>query len=362
MHDCKKHDRKEHGCSQPGCNEHDLLKFPVEPFEVEKGLTVKRALEKMGKTSFQARSLATAADIWENMLRDDATVFLGIAGALVPAGMRKLVAYLIEHRYIDCLVSTGANLFHDCVETLGEKHFRGHHTADDRILREARVDRIYDVFAREDDFIKVGDYIRRFAAEIAGGGPYSTREFLYLFGKKLASDGTEQGILSTAASKGVPIYCPGISDSSIGIELAVASIKGTPTPAIDIIKDVAETAKIVEKSRKTGVVYLGGGVPKNFIQQTQVTLTTMEIEPDGHDYAVQVITDPPHWGGLSGCTLEEAQSWGKVARDARKVTAYCDVTIALPLLVSSLVDRCGDIAGRERVTFSTGPVLEIKAK
>jgi deoxyhypusine synthase len=345
---------------KPTKHEHDLLKFPVEPFEVEAGLSVKDALEKMGRTSFQARTLATAVDIWESMLRDDATVFLGLAGALVPAGMRKLVAYLIEHRYIDCLVSTGANLFHDCVETLGEKHFRGTPTVDDAKLREARVDRIYDVFAREDDFIRVGDYIRAFASEIAADGPYSTREFLYLFGKKLGSGAKEQGILTTAAEKGVPIYCPGLSDSSIGIELAVASIKGADIPMIDIIKDVAETARIVEKSRKTGVIYLGGGVPKNFIQQTQVTLTPMEIEPDGHDYAVQVITDPPHWGGLSGCTLEEAQSWGKVARDAKKVTVYCDVTIALPLLVSSLVDRCGDIAGRERMSFSTGPVLEMK--
>ena len=338
----------------------DLLKFPVEPFEVEENLTVTQALEKMGRTSFQARSLATAVDIWENMVRDETTVFLGLAGALVPAGMRKLVAYLIEHRFIDCLVSTGANLFHDCVETLGEKHFRGTATIDDRVLRDARVDRIYDVFAREDDFIRVGEYIRDFARGIAADGPYSTREFLYLFGRKLGSDTEEKGILTTAASKGVPVYCPGLSDSSIGIELAVASIKGADIPMIDIIKDVVETAQIVKESRKTGVIYLGGGVPKNFIQQTQVTLTTMDIEPEGHDYAVQVITDPPHWGGLSGCTLEEAQSWGKIARDARKVTVYCDATIALPLLVSGLNDRCSDVAGRERVSFSTGAVLETK--
>jgi deoxyhypusine synthase len=339
---------------------HDLFKNPVEPFEVEGGLTVRDALRKMGRTSFQARSLATAADIWESMLQDSTTVFFGLAGAMVPAGMRKVVTYLIEQRFVDVVVSTGANLFHDCVETLGKRHFRGAPTVDDVVLRESRVDRIYDTFAREDDFIGVGDYIRAFAKEIASGGPYSTREFLYLFGRKLLADAEESGILTSAASRGVPIYCPGLSDSSIGIELAVSMTKGESIPAIDVIKDVSETARIVEESKKTGVVYVGGGVPKNFIQQTQITLTTMEVEPKGHDYAVQIITDPPHWGGLSGCTLEEAQSWGKVAADARKVTVYCDATIALPLIVSGLRDSCSGLEGRERVTFSTDSVLAMK--
>jgi deoxyhypusine synthase len=339
---------------------HNLLGNPVEPFEIKGGLTVREALEKMGRTSFQARSLALAADIWESMVRDSTTVFLGLAGAMVPAGMRRVVAYLIQQRFVDCLVSTGANLFHDCVETLGKKHWRGTASVDDITLRKSRVNRIYDVFAKEDDFIGVGDYIREFAKDIAGGGPYSTREFLHLFGQKLSSDAEEPGILTSAAAQGVPIYCPGLSDSSIGIELAVAATRGKEVPLIDIIKDVTETAQIVQQSERTGVIYVGGGVPKNFIQQTQVTLTTIDREPEGHYYAIQIVTDPPHWGGLSGCTLEEAQSWGKVAIDARKVTVYCDATIALPLLVSSLRDRCSDIAGRVRVTFSTDTVLSMK--
>jgi deoxyhypusine synthase len=313
----------------------------------------------MGRTSFQARSLAVAVDVWERMLRESATVFLGLAGAMVPAGMRKVITYLIEQRFIDCLVSTGANLFHDSVETLGKKHWRGSAIVDDNTLRQHQVDRIYDVFARETDFLWAGSHIRDFAREIAGGGPYSTREFLYLFGRWLASEGSEPGILTTAASKAVPVYCPGLSDSSIGIELAVAVGKGQEIPAVDVVKDVSETADIVKRSSKTGVIYVGGGVPKNFIQQTQVTLATMGVETEGHNFAVQVITDPPHWGGLSGCTLEEAQSWGKVASKASKVTVYCDATIALPLIVSSLADRCSDIAGKERVRFSTGPILGI---
>jgi deoxyhypusine synthase len=338
----------------------DFFKEPVTPFEVAPSMTVSEALEKMGRTSFQARSLAACAGIWENMVRDSATVFLGLAGAMVPAGMRKVVVYLIQERLIDCLVSTGANLFHDCAETLGKPHWRGSATVDDVSLRESRVDRIYDVFAREDDFIWVGKYLRKFAAGIAEGGPYSTREFLYLLGKQLAADGTDPGILSSAAAKSVPIYCPGLSDSSIGIELAVAGVKGGRIPFVDVIKDVTETAEIVRQSRKTGVVYVGGGVPKNFIQQTQVTLAVMGESDKGHDYAIQIITDPPHWGGLSGCTLEEAQSWGKVALQAKKVTAYCDATIALPLIVTGLGDACADVLGRERITFGMDRVLKVR--
>ena len=338
----------------------DLLRKPVTPFEVKANLTVSEALEKMGETSFQARNLSIASAIWEEMVRGDTTVFLGLAGAMVPAGMRAIVSYLIRERFVDCLVSTGANLFHDCVETLGLKHWHGSPHVNDVVLHEQKLDRIYDVFAKEDDFIEAGKWIRRFAAGISGGGPYSTREFLYLLGKRLGEEEGEAGILTTAAGKNAPIYCPAISDSSIGIELGVARREGTEVARIDVMKDVDETAEICRVAGKTGVVYIGGGSPKNFIQQTQVTLAVEGHDTEGHHYAVQVITDPPHWGGLSGCTLEEAQSWGKVASKARKVTVYCDATIAVPLLASTLKDRCSDVAGRERVSFTMGADLGIE--
>jgi deoxyhypusine synthase len=239
------------------------------------------------------------------------------------------------------------------VETLGKRHWRGTPCVDDTELRKSKVDRIYDVFARESDFEWVGAYLREFAEGLADGGPYSTREFLYLLGQKLRSDGKEPGILTTAAEKKVPIYCPGLSDSSIGIELAVLSKQGARIPVFNIIKDVEETAEIVVSSKKTGVVYVGGGVPKNFIQQTQVTLAAADLSRRGHDYALQIITDPPYWGGLSGCTFDEAQSWGKIALGARKVTVYCDATIVLPLLACHLRDTCSDLAGKERISFTT---------
>ncbi len=339
----------------------DLLRKPVAPFEVEGNLTVSEALDRMGGTAFQARNLSLAAGVWEEMLRAGATVFLGLAGAMVPAGMRRVVAYLIEERFIDCLVSTGANLFHDCVETLGRKHWQGSPHVDDVVLHEQKLDRIYDVFAKESDFVWAGRWIREFAAGLAGGGPYSTREFLFALGEKLAETGGEGGILTAAARKKVPVYCPAISDSSIGIEMGVARREGRRVALIDVMKDVEESAEIAGAAGRTGVVYIGGGTPKNFIQQTQVTLAVEGVETEGHDYAVQIITDPPHWGGLSGCTLEEAQSWGKIAGEAKKVSVYCDATIALPLIACRLRDRCADLAGKKRVSFTMGADLGVGA-
>lgn len=137
----------------------------------------------------------------------------------------------------------------------------------------------------------------------------------------------------------MPVYCPAIGDSSIGIAVAFGRHKGDNNLNFDVVEDVLETARIVIRSENTGVIYLGGGTPKNFIQQTEVTASIMGEDVPGHKYAIQIITDPPHWGGLSGCTFAEAQSWGKVAADATAVTVYCDATIALPIVVAALEEE-----------------------
>ena len=327
-----------------------FLHIPIQPVEIDGSISISELLSRMGGGSFQGRNLSTARDIWEKMLAGQNTIFMGLAGALVPAGMRKILAHIINNRWIDCLVSTGANLFHDIHEELGRYHWRGSHQVDDCQLREAGIDRIYDTFAVEQEFRETDEYIANFAATLDQDRPYSTREFLYLLGESLCKDGTQKGILSSAFEAGVPIYCPAIADSSIGIAVAMGRHKGENSLNFDVVRDVMETAEIVKHSRNTGVIYLGGGTPKNFIQQTEVTASIMGEDVSGHRYAIQVITDPPHWGGLSGCTFAEAQSWGKVAIDASDVTVYCDATIALPIIVAALEEKRGKSSPRE-----TGP-------
>lgn len=314
----------------------EYLKNKVEPVEIMEGLSVKSLLDMMGRTGFQAKNLSLSVEIWKDMLAGDTTIFLGLAGAMVPAGMRKVLVYLIKNRLIDCLVSTGANLFHDIHETMGKFYWQGHHRVDDVKLREEGIDRIYDVYAVEDEFSQVDKYVYEFSKGIDKSRPYTTREFLHLLGKRLSDEYEEEGILTSAYKAGMPIYCPAIGDSSIGIALTMEKERNL---VFDVIEDVRETAEIVIEAERTGVIYVSGGTPKNFIQQTEVTAGILSGKSfEGHEYAIQITMDSPHWGGLSGCTFEEAQSWGKVSKRAKQVMLYCDATIALPIIVKTLAE------------------------
>jgi deoxyhypusine synthase len=278
------------------------------------------------------------------MIQDpECTILLGLSGAMIPAGMQECVIELVRRRYVDAIVSTGANIFHDIAEHLGIRHYAGHHVVDDAALYTKGIDRIYDVFAYEEEFRSVDWRVADFSGTIA---PFhaSSAEFI----RRLAGFITEKNpegrsITATAASMGVPIFIPALCDSSIGIALTVARRRGVDI-AIDQIADADELTRIVENSKKTGVVYIGGGVPKNFIQQTQVIASMHDLELGGHAYAVQYTTDAPHWGGLSGCTFEEAISWGKESPGTRQVQCFCDATIALPIVTSALIG-----SGLERV-------------
>lgn len=312
---------------------------PTVPIDV-KDRSISQLMDGMLKTGFQGRKLAESVQAWYNMLNEkNITVFMGLSGAMVPAGMRRIISYLIRERMIDCLVSTGANLFHDSHEALGKKHYVGSHMADDEKLFEHGVDRIYDVFAVEEEFRTADNLIADFAKEI-GEVSCSSREFMYLLGKELVRRGaTEDSIVVSAYRNNVPVFVPALSDSSIGIGLTIARRKGVKLE-IDQIKDVDEITRIVEKSEKTGVVYIGGGVPKNFIQQTEVIASILGMDVGGHDYAIQYTSDSPHWGGLSGCTFDEAVSWGKIAVQAKKVQVFVDATIALPIVAHALHEKC----------------------
>ena len=320
----------------------EFLKHPVEPFEVNSEKTIDRILDDMGKISFQGRNLARAFAVWQNMLKKNAFIFFGLAGAMVPAGMRRIIVYLIENRMIDCIVSTGANLFHDICETVGYKHYLGSSNADDMELLEHGIDRIYDTFAREKEFMAADKVIFELSKKLSRKKSYTTREYLNFIGKELGKTSKNAGIVSTAAKVGIPIYCPAIADSSIGIALAALEKKKDAFLKFDVVGDVRETAEIVILNDVTGVIYISGGTPKNFIQQTEVTAPMIKRIRKGHTYAIQITTDSPHWGGLSGCTFEEAQSWGKISKNALMATVNCDSTIALPLLVSGLAARFGN--------------------
>jgi len=319
-----------------------ILKYPTIPIEVWPDKKIDKLVGEMGFIGFQGRRLSEAVDVWSKMLKKRSIViWLGLAGAMVPAGMRRIVSYFIRRRMVDALVTTGANLYHDCFEALGGKHYIGSDSLDDVKLRKNRIDRIYDVLANEKRFYAVDLWIEKeFCTNLIDDFPYSTREVLYLLGKILSEKCREKdSILVSAFKAGVPIFSPALCDSSLGFSIMFANRRRGKRIVINEIKDIDETSRITERSKLTGVIFIGGGTPKNFIQQTAVVASYQTRHNKSHNYAIQITTDIPVWGGLSGCTFEEAQSWGKISRNAPKVTCHSDATVALPIVAHALSER-----------------------
>ena len=336
-----------------------FLQTPIEPFVVEEGLSADALLARMERISFQGRNLATAHRIWQKMLRDDVTIFLGMAGALSAGGLRMVIAHLIGSRYVDVLVSTGANLYHDLHETRGRHHYLGSAHADDAALAQERIDRVYDTYASEEEFIDNDNWIAKFAASLEKR-PYTSREFLYLLGGHLWETTGQDGILTAAYRAKVPIFCPALADSSIGMGLSQARQHVPGAGYIDIIGDIVESANVIIRRPRTASVVLGGGTPKNFINQASVQAEFYSDQVGGHSYALQIVTDVPHFGGASGSSLEEAQSWGKLSTESDKVSVQADATVALPLLASALAASAKSIlAERQRPAFTLGRTMTI---
>jgi deoxyhypusine synthase len=331
-----------------------FLRVPVEPFTVTPDAGADDLLARMERVSFQGRTLATARRIWEKALGADCTIFMGMAGALSAGGMRLIFAHLIEHRYVDCIVSTGANLYHDLHETRGRHHYLGSPRENDAALQAEGIDRVYDTYASEAEFCDNDEWVAAFALTLERR-PYTSREFLNRLGGHLWEQTGRPGILTAAYRAGVPIFCPAIADSSIGMGLSQARHRKPDAGYIDVIGDIVESANLVIRRPRTASIVFGGGTPKNFINQASVQAEFYDDRVGGHRYALQIVTDAPHFGGASGSSLEEAQSWGKLATNAEQVTVHADVTLALPLLASALAGSAREIlAARRPPQFDLG--------
>jgi deoxyhypusine synthase len=318
----------------------EVLSKPVATIKVGKK-TVSALLEEMSQTGFQGKKLGEVARIWSEMAEQkDLTVFLGMTGSLSTTGQWKILRWLVEKRYVDVLVSTGANISEDILEALGYHYYQGTWLADDEELLRLKIDRFYDVYADELQYRKLEDTIYKFAGTLDPAKTYSAREFLYLFGEYMSKRGID-GIVAAAYERKVPIYSPGLIDSGYGVALSLLRRQKGKLIRLDQTKDMEELAQIAEKAKRTGVVYLGGGVPKDTIQLSTIikSLAKGGEEETPHEYAIQITADSPQWGGLSGCTLEEAISWGKIASNAKKATLYADITLALPLVAHAMNER-----------------------
>lgn len=291
-------------------------------------------VDAMGKMAFQARNLNRASNIFKMMLEEkDCAIYLTLAGSLISAGLKQVIVDMINNNMCDAIVSTGANIVdQDFLEALGFKHYIGTQWVDDNELRELMIDRIYDTYIDEEDLrvcdMTVGDICNSLPPR-----PYSSREFIREMGKYLVDNNKGEGsIIRTAYEKGVPIFCPAFSDSSAGFGLVHHQYhaKGEMV-SIDSAKDFLELTKTKIKAGPSAVFMIGGGVPKNFTQDIIVACEVLGIEAEMHKYAVQITVADERDGGLSGSTLKEASSWGKVETTYEQMV-FSEATIAFPLI------------------------------
>jgi deoxyhypusine synthase len=295
-----------------------LLQIPVNQIHVKKDMTIRELVENFSGMSIQARNIGNAAKIWEKMLTDKKRpiIFLGMAGPLIAAGLRKILSDIVRNNMVDVVVSTGAIVYQDLLYAKGGEHFHGRSVnVNDRKLRELRINRIYDVFSDDLIFFETDDYVDKYTQNNIKPGNYSSREFLREISKEIKD---ENSILKAC---------------------------------YDSIKDNYEMVQIIEKSKSTGAVYIGGGVPKNFVNDA-IVMANFDFgsEVGGHKYAIQISTAIPMDGGLSGSTLGEAVAWGKVKGDAGKAMVFSEASIGLPLIYGYLIGN-EHVLKRENIDF-----------
>ncbi len=299
------------------------LDKPIRHAKISRDMTVDQLVDSLSGCAFGAGRIYEAVDIYRQMINDrECTKFLGLAGAMVPAGMRHIVSDMIRDREIDILVSTGANLVHDIIESMGLHHYKGTEAIDDIKLKHDAVNRIYDVFLPEHHFTDFEEKLQSIFKEVPG--KLSITELLSHIGARLDD---EASILRSAYDMNVPVYCPAIQDSIIGLQAWL--YKQANPLNVDVFEDMRGLIDRCFDAKRAGVIIIGGGVPKNFILQS------MLVTPRSFDYAIALTMDRPETGGLSGATLDEARSWGKIGEKARSVTVYSDATITLPIIVAA---------------------------
>ncbi len=283
------------------------------------------AMKKSGV--MQAGKLALAVDILEEAIKDkECKLFFGLAGAMVPGGMKQIIIDLIENNWIDVIVTTGANLTHDLGESLGYKHYQGNEKEDDAKLKKLGYNRIYNSLMPNDIYIGLEKFIDKNFYDISKTN--NIREFLW----KLGELSPKNTIVNACYRNKVPLFCPALADSGIGLMIWGQIAKGKKTN-VNAFDDLKEIIDIAWTCKKAAVFYLNGGVPKNYIQQA------MQLAPRNAMYGVQITTDREEHGGSSGAKLKEGISWNKMNEKAKFVDVNVDSTIALPLITASLKDR-----------------------
>ena len=335
-----------------GHNKKTFLEKPVEHIDIT-SFDSRKIIESMNKMSFTSRDTARASNIFNEMLSDkNCTTFLTLAGSTSAAGCMKIYSDMVKYNMIDVIVATGASIIDmDFFEALGFRHYQGSQFQDDTQLRENYIDRIYDTYIDEEELQKCDKTICDIADNLEPR-PYTSREFIKEIGKYLKTNAKKKGsLIETAYDNNVPIFCPAFTDSSAGFGLVIHQEKNPKKCiTIDSVREFRELTEIKINSKCSGLFMIGGGVPKNFVQDTVVCAELLGKNVDMHKYAVQISVADSRDGACSSSTLKEASSWGKV-NVTKEQMVFAEATSVLPLIASDAYHK-GNWKKRNRKNFS----------
>jgi deoxyhypusine synthase len=349
-------------------NSHSFSGRKIDPPDIFPNMTVSQLINFFGATGYNARRLAEAAEITKQMIETNSTVCLTLAGAMTPLGMGKAIATMIQNGFIDWIITTGANVYHDLHFAYDLPVRQGHFNVDDDILYSKQIVRIYDVYIKEVGTLQTQDLIiqnqlknQKEPSSWTG----STANICHLLGRaaKETSSHPEKSFMVAAYENNVPVYIPAIGDSSIGLNMLPLLLRDNNNRiSPNVILDVAESAAFLWKSHSSGGIELGGGVPKNFFQQTGPALyQILKIKEGGHDYIIQLTDARPDTGGLSGATLQEGKSWGKIKTSHKgNVIVYGDSSVYFPILCSYVLSECKRREIKELYIKKDGWLTEMK--
>ena len=330
----------------------DFLKKPVEHIDIT-SFDSRKIISSMEKMSFVSRETANAANIYNEMLKDkECTIFLTLAGSTSAAGCMHIYRDMVKYNMVDAIVATGASIIDmDFFEALGFKHYQGSQYQDDNELRKNYIDRIYDTYIDEEELQLCDKTIGEIADKLEPK-TYTSREFIREIGKYIKSNAKKKGsLIETAYDNNVPIFCPAFTDSSAGFGLVMHQERNPKNHiTMDSIREFRELTEIKIKSKGSGLFMIGGGVPKNFIQDTVICAELLGKEVDMHKYAIQITVADSRDGACSSSTLKEASSWGKVDTTKEQMV-FAEATSVLPLIASNAY-HVGEWKNRERKNFS----------
>ena len=330
----------------------DFLSKEVEHIDIT-SFDARKIISSMEKMSFVSREIANAANIFNDMIKDkDCTIFLTLAGSTSAAGCMHIYRDMVKYNMVDAIIATGASIIDmDFFEALGFKHYQGSQFQDDKELRKNYIDRIYDTYIDEDELQMCDKSIGEIADSLEPRS-YTSREFIHEIGKYLKNNAKKKNSLIEAAyDNGVPIFCPAFTDSSAGFGLVMHQERNPKKHlTMDSIREFRELTEIKIKSKGSGLFMIGGGVPKNFVQDTVICAELLGKEVDMHKYAVQITVADSRDGACSSSTLKEASSWGKVDITKEQMV-FAEATSVLPLIASDAYHK-GFWKNRKRKNFS----------